>query len=148
MKKISELLKGVVLFIAATAFIGGGIYLFKGKMEFFTHSIQAEGIVIDVDSHRNRGTTYYYPVISFQAVDGQTYTFSSETGTSAALDFNNGDKLTVRYLEETPQMVKMDSFIELWGLPLALLIVGIVLLLVGGGIIYKYFNKIKLRKEF
>jgi hypothetical protein len=80
-------------------------------------------------------------------VDGQTYTFSSETGTSAALDFNKGDKLTVRYLEETPQMVKMDRFIELWGLPMGLLIVGIVLLLVGGGIIYNYFNKIKLRKE-
>lgn len=86
-------------------------------------------------------------MISFQAEDGNTYTFSSETGSSGALDFNKGDKLMVRYFAEKPQMAKVDSFIELWGLPMALLSAGIVILLSGGGVIYNYFNKIKLRKE-
>lgn len=80
-------------------------------------------------------------------MDGNTYTFSSETGTSSALDFNKGDKLMVRYVEEDPQVAKLDSFMELWGLPLALLVAGIVLLLAGGSKTSNYLNKIKLRKE-
>ena len=147
MKKTSELLSGVVLCIAGIALSGGGVYFLKDKIEFFNHSIQAEGVIIDVESSRHRSTTYYHPVISFQALDGNTYTFSSETGTSAAFDFNKGDKLMVRYMEEKPQLAKVDSVMELWGLPLALLLAGIVILLSGGGIVYNYFYKIKLRKE-
>ena len=147
MKKISELATGIVLFIAGTALIGIGIYLLKDKIQFFTHSIKTEGIVIAVESSGNISTRYYHPVISFQAVDGHTYTFAPDTSTSAALDFNKGDKVTIRYLKENPQSAKLDSSIELWGLPLALLVAGIVVVLSGGGMAYTYINKVKLRKE-
>lgn len=33
MRKLSELLTGVVLFIAGIALLGGGVYLLKDKME-------------------------------------------------------------------------------------------------------------------
>lgn len=147
MKKISGLLTGVVLFLAGAALIGGGIYFLIDKIEFYTHSVQTEGEVVDVETSRHKNNTYYRPVVSFQAVDGNTYTFTSETSTSAAYDFNKGDKLTVRYIEDKPQMAKVDSFLELWALPMALLVAGIVILLAGGGTVYNYFNKIKLRKE-
>lgn len=124
----------------------GGVYFLKEKMEVFNHSTSAEGVVVDIESTTGRKTTYH-PVISFQALDGHTYTFTMETGTSSAFDFNKGDKLKIKYKEETPQMAKVDSFKERWGLPLALLVAGIVILLSGGGTVYNYFNKIKLRKE-
>lgn len=127
MKRKSKLLHGVALFILGIAFLSGGVYLLKVKMEFFNRSIKVDGIILEVESSKSRSTTYYHLVISFQALDGNTYTFSSETGSSAAFDFNKGDKIAVRYTEEDPQKAKVDSIIELWALPLALLLVGIVL---------------------
>jgi len=146
MKKTSELLTGVLLCIAGIALSSGAVYFLKQKMEFYDHATQAEGVVVDIESIKGNKTTYY-PVISFQALDGKTYTFTPETGTSSAFDFNKGDKLMIKYKEETPQMAKIDSFKERWGLPLALLVAGIVILLSGGGTVYNYFNKIKLKAE-
>lgn len=146
MKITSDLLTGVALFILGIALSAGGVYFLKEKMEFFNHSTSAEGVVVDIESTTGRKTTYY-PVISFQAMDGNTYTFSPETGTSSAFDFNKGDKLKIKYKKENPQMAKIDNFKERWGLPLALLVAGIVILLSGGGKVYNYFNKIKLGKE-
>jgi hypothetical protein len=142
MKERSKLLKGVGLFFLGIILLVIGVYLLKNKMEFLNNSVQVVGTIIDVESSRSNSTTYYYPVISFHTLDGTTYTFSSETGSSAAFDINKGDKISVRYTEENPQNAKVDSFMELWGLPLALLLAAIVLLLVGAGIVYKHFNKI------
>lgn len=147
MKKISESLTGVVLFILGMALLVGGIYLLKDKVAFFNNSIQTEGTIVDVESSTRKNNTYYHPVISFQALDGNTYTILSETGTTSAFDYTKGDKLMVRYIEENPQMAKQDSLMGLWGLPMALLVAGIVILLAGGSTVYNYFNKIKLRKE-
>lgn len=145
MKEKSKLLKGVGLLFLGIILLVIGVYLFKDKVEFLNSSIQVEGTIVDVESSRSKGTTYYYPVISFQAVDSNTYTFSSETGSSAAFDFSKGDKLSVRYKAESPQLAKVDSFIELWGLSIALLIAGIVILLVGVGIFYRYFSTSKIQ---
>lgn len=148
MKKTRELITGAALFVLGIALFGGGVYLLKDKIEFFNRSVQTEGIVIEViESGGHRSKTYYHPLISFIAVDGNTYTFSSETGTSSAFDFNKGDKLMVRYVEEDPQLAKVDSFMELWSLPLALMAAGIVLLLSGGDTVFNFLNKLKLRKE-
>lgn len=147
MKKISELFSGALLLILGAALLGGGVYFLKDKVEFFTQSIQTDGIVTDITSSGSLKKTVYYPIISFQAADGVTYSFASETGSSGAFDYNNGDKIKVRYIKEKPQAAKLDSFMELWGLPAALLLAGIVVFLAGGGTVYSHFNKIKLKKE-
>ncbi|MEQ6118180.1 DUF3592 domain-containing protein [Reichenbachiella sp. MALMAid0571] len=147
MKKASELLTGIAVVFLGIALFGTGAYFLQEKMGFYTQSTQAEGIVIDIESRRHRSTTYYHPLISFESEDGNTYTFSSETGTSSGFDFNKGDKLMIRYIKEDPQMAKVDSFIELWGLPAALLVSGLLISLAGSYTCYNYFNKMKLRKE-
>ena len=135
------------MLIVGTALLAGGVYFFKLKMDFYTQSIQAEGTIIDIESSRSRQTTYYHPLISFQSVDGETYTFSAETGTSGAYDFTKGDKLMVRYLKEKPHLASVDSFMEMWATPAIMLAISIVLSLVGAFTCYNYFNRIKLRRE-
>jgi hypothetical protein len=142
----SDLLSGVVLFIAGLALSGGGVYFLKEKMDYFNNSIEAEGEVVDIES-RKGNKTMYYPVIAFQTADGNTHTFSPDTGTSSSSDYTKGDKLMIKYKEENPGIAKIDSFKERWGLPLALLLAGIVILLSGGGTVYMHFYKSKLRKE-
>lgn len=146
MKKKSELLTEIAFFIGGLALFGAGVYFLNDKMEFFNHSIQAEGTVVDIES-RKGSKTKYYPVISFQAVDGNTYTFSPDTGTSSSFDYTKGEKLMIKYKEETPQMAKIDSFKERWGLPLALMSAGLLIALSLGVAIYNIFYKIKLKAE-
>ena len=117
MKKTSELLTGVAFFLLGIALLGGGVYFLKEKLEFFNHSVQAEGVVVDIESTKSSGRTTYYPVISFQAVDGKTYSFSPDTGTVSSFEYSKGGKLTIKYRQENPQMAKIDSFKERWGLP-------------------------------
>ena len=146
MKKKSKLISGVALCIAGIVLLAGCVYFFIDTIEFFKHSNQAEGIIVDVESSRRNNSTFYHPVITFQAFDGNTYTFTSKTGTNAALDFNSGDKLVVRYSEESPQNAKIDGLLSLWVLPLALLVTGVVLGLSGSGIIYKHFKKFEFKR--
>jgi len=147
MKKASELLKGIVITILGGAIFGGGVYLSQEKIEFYTQSTQTEGTVIAIDSRRSGSTNYYYPVVSFESEDGNTYSISSETGTSAPYDYETGEKINIRYIKENPQNAKIDSFFELWGMSTILLAVGLVLFLAGVYGCYNFFHKIKLRKE-
>ena len=146
MAKKSGLLTAIAFFIGGLALFGAGVYFLNEKMEFFNHSVQAEGTVIDIESQSGKRTTYY-PVISFQAVDGNTYTFSPETGTDGPFDYTKGEKLMIKYKEETPQIAKIDSFKERWGLPLALMVAGMLITLSLGVNIYNIFYRIKLSKD-
>jgi hypothetical protein len=143
MKKTSELLSGLAVCFAGIVLLAVGVYLLMDRMQFTDKSIQAEGTVIEVETSRRNNSTYYKPVISFKALNGNTYSFASDTGTNAALDYNKGDKIMVRYPENKPEMARIDSFFSLWGLPLALLGAGIAIGSSGVVMVYKKFNKIK-----
>lgn len=123
------------------ALLGGGVYFLKDKMAFFVDSVPTEGEVVEVTTIKSRSRDYYYPVILFKASDGLSYTFTSETGTSAAFDYSKGDIINIRYLKEDPQTAKMNSFIELWALPMALLVAGLTVLLSGGNALYRKFKR-------
>jgi len=131
MKTSSKLVSGIGFIILGLALLGGGSYILKDRWVFYNDSILQEGTIIDLETSRSKNSTYYNPVISFQANDGSTYTFTSETGSSAVFDFNKGDKLTVRYIEDNPQMAKIDGLLSLWSLPMALIIAGVIIFLAG-----------------
>ena len=147
MKNISELLKGIAIIILGGAIFGGGVYLSQEEIEFYTQSTQTEGTIIGIDSKRSGNTNYYYPVVSFESEDGNTYTISSKTGTNGPFDHETGEKIKIRYLKEKPTNAKIDNFMELWGMSAILLAVGLVFFLAGVYGCYNFFHKIKLRKE-
>jgi|GEM_PF-2234855 len=136
MKKTSNLFTGVGLTILGVALLVGGGYLLQGRMELFDHSIEEEGTIVEIVSSRRNGSRYYHPVIEFVAIDGNTYVFTAASGTSSSFDFNQGDKLKVRYDVDNPEIVKIDGFLDLWSLPLALLLVGMVIFLSGAATVY------------
>jgi hypothetical protein len=146
MKRTSEILTETAILIGGLALIGAGIYFLKGKMAFFNNSLQVEGVVIDIESQAGK-KTMYYPVIAFQTLDGNDYTFVPETGTSSSFDYTKGEKVMINYSKENPQMAKIDSFKERWGLPLALLVSGLLISLAIGVKFYNMFHKMKLSKE-
>lgn len=148
----SVLRSDILLFIVGIALIVTGTYVLNENMEYFNDSIQAEGIVIDIVNDRSdsgksgKGSSRYYPVISFKASDSQTYTFSPETGSNLG-DYHTGETVMVKYNEDNPDIAKVDGFKERWALPLALISAGLLISLALGIKIYKVFYKIKLGRE-
>lgn len=145
MKSKSELRSDILFFIGGIALIVTGIYFLIENMEYFSNSIQTEGTVIDIEKHGGTKSPYY-PVISFQALDGDAYTFSPETGTNLG-DYYKDEIVMIKYNEENPDMAKIDSFKERYALPLALISAGLLVSLALGIKIYNFFNKIKLSRE-
>ena len=121
----SSLAKGILLLFAGLVALAGTSYLLNGKITFLINSTTVQGTVIELKSQQSRKTTYYYPIISFSAEDGTDYTFTAETGTSAAFDFAVGDKVSVRYDKVSPHIARVNSFMELWGLASALMVMSL-----------------------
>ena len=143
MKIKSGLFTDIGFFIFGFIFFAAGIYSLNEKMEFFKHTIEAEGTIIDIESRSGKNVTYH-PVVTFQAKNGNSYTFTS---TSSSNDFTKGQKLKIMYKEENPQMARINSFKERWGLPLAFLISGMVIALRMAVKIYKMLYRKKLSNE-
>lgn len=73
----------------------------------------APGRVVEVVEVYREGTLYY-PVIEYE-VDGVTYTFTGRT--EAPATYAEGETVRMRYQPGDPARARIDSFMELWGLP-------------------------------
>ena len=85
------------------------------------------GTVIDIvqrtssSSETERTRTFYYPIIEFQARDGETIQFESRLGSNPPA-FNRGENLTVIYDREATYRDRIKSatiysFWNLWFIP-------------------------------
>ncbi|MGW8124006.1 DUF3592 domain-containing protein [Roseivirga echinicomitans] len=146
MKTPQKLSTGFGFFMLGVMLLIGGGYILTERLAFFNQSTLAEGTIIDIESKDRKSTTYYYPVVSFNALDGKTYTFSSELGSNSSFDYDEGEKIMVRYMEEQPEKAKISSFWNLWSLPMTLLFAGLVITLAGSTIVYKSFQKNKTKQ--
>ena len=118
---------GVLIMGAACALIGGGMLLFTIKkiietIVFLRTSEKVEATVVSYVTKYNRSTstssrrTMYMPVLQFQAPGGNVVRV---TGTVASHPpaYNIGELAEVRFLPKNPHGAKINSFMELWLLP-------------------------------
>ena len=98
---------------------------------------RAEGVV--VGSERTSGAAgrdestgvrmFYRPKVRFATADGRTLTFTSTAGHAKPLA--DGTRVSVRYDRRNPEDAEVATFASLWVFPLACLVVGVTLLLIG-----------------
>jgi hypothetical protein len=92
----------------------------RGALVIF--GLHAEATVVGM---RSMGATAvnYAPVFQFTANDGRTHTVSSDVyGKDSAVRY--GERIAVLYSPEHPESARIDSFAQLWTLPLVLGVVG------------------------
>ena len=140
------------------AFIGGPIFAIAGLIMgffgwrsynttriFLNGAEHARGSVVDLvarqstDSDGN-SSTMYYPVVEFTTADGQAIRYQSSTGSNPAAQ-HVGDSVDMVYAPGDPQNARINSFTDLWLMPLILLGFGALFALVGVG---AFFNAIAL----
>jgi Protein of unknown function (DUF3592) len=107
----------LILFGVSAIFLCVGIYTAVGTKEFKTHAILAPGTVIDNVQGMSSGEIFYYPKIHFLSKEGKEITIISAMGASSA-EFQVGEAVTLLYDPQRPMQAKIDSFWQLWSLPL------------------------------
>jgi hypothetical protein len=143
----------IVLLSIIFLIIGLGLLYFSknsfvSSQQFVKNSITASGTVIDIiqqtnTNHTNGSINYTYaPKVSFTANDGKAYTFIPSTSGSSS-SYHDGERVEILYNPLNPYDANIDSFWDIWGLPIILLVMGIGFSIIGVlGIIFpKWFAR-------
>ena len=83
---------------------------------FILRSVEVNGEVTRLERSKTRdqyGYTYA-PVFTFTAVDGRSYTVTSDVSSSPA-GFIEGERVTVRYEPEDPEKARIHTVFQTWG---------------------------------
>jgi hypothetical protein len=112
----------VALAVPAAFFLLLGLACVRGAAWRTWGNHRAPGVVINLSLTNNRGS---HPTIEY-AVGGNTYTFQT-AWIYPAKRFAVGQNVTVLYPADRPDFGMLDSFGELWPLPIGLSVVGLAL---------------------
>ena len=117
---LASLLAGPALFCLGIVF---AIY----KMWFISHAVTASGTVIQFVSFENQEdhSITCRPVFVYSTPDGQTHTVTSNAGANQP-EFASGERIKVLYNPNNPNDASINSFGQLWFLPLGFAGVGVI----------------------
>jgi len=125
--------------VAFGVFLAAGLGLLAGSGYSFLHTraaisgaIPADGTVVDlIASTDSDGDTMYYPRVRFRTGTGDVEEFVGGVGSKPAA-FDVGEGVKVLYDPERPGDARIDTFFQLWFLPLLLGGMGIIFAGIGG----------------
>jgi hypothetical protein len=98
---------------------------------FLHRSVSATGTLASLSPmHNDEGELYYVPSFTFAAIDGQTYTVTSNTGSNPP-EFAVGQQVRVLYDPSNPHRAKIGTFVQLWIFPLCFGFSGLIAIIMG-----------------
>lgn len=124
-----NLLKYLFSLIGAAVLVGA-FFSYQNTATFLDEAVEARGTVTDLVYSRSSDSSSYYPVVKFQAGNGQLVEFQSSSGSNPA-SYDVGESVSVFYRVGEPQSARINGFFSLWGLSLILAILGGAFFLVG-----------------
>jgi hypothetical protein len=112
----------------------GVVGLFFWDMQSFTDAaVRVRGVVVDLEMRKTTEGGWkksYYPVVRFQSTNGQEVQFVSGVGSSPAA-FERGEEVEVLYDPAAPEEARIDSWFDLYFVPILAGALGSVFLLSG-----------------
>jgi len=112
------MLSVIYLTTVSSVCTGMGLYLLVKRIALFTTAYRATGYFVRWEQ-RGLRRLYNYPVIRFQAHDGQEYEFVGEPGTSSK---NRKEKYKVFYPPQNPSSAMIHSLMAYWLAPIVFFI--------------------------
>ena len=107
-------------------------FVFRHTQSFVQTASHARGTVSKLNERD--GEKVLYPVFTFEDSHGTSYSIESSSG-SYPTAYKIGDLITVIYQPDKPANAKIDSFLDIWIWPIALVGCGALDLLFGIGIL-------------
>lgn len=124
----------LVLLGISAIFLWAGIYTAVRTKEFKKHAILVSGTVIENIQRTSSGETFYYPKVHFLSKEGQETTIISPVGANSA-ELQVGEAVTLLYDPRKPMEAELDTFWQLWSLPLFLCSGGVISASIGFGML-------------
>jgi hypothetical protein len=118
--------------IAGAAVALAGIVALVADLVLSPRSAHADAVVVGVAEHiASRGQKSYQPVLEFTA-DGQRVRFEGGDPVSNRAAIRVGGTRRVVYDPGNPRDARLDTTWQRWAMWLALVVLGLVLILIGG----------------
>jgi len=107
---------------------GIGVTLFIRTRRFIATASRVPAVVVAHEEQREEDsdgnwTDYYYPIIEFKDAKGVQRRVTSSTGSSPK-PYRDGAAVTALYDPALPEKIKIESFKDLWLIPLILSSIG------------------------
>ena len=123
----------LLLPISAVIMLGVSIWYTISSYGFYSNGIEVESTVVRLESsHSSDSGTTYSPVYRY-IVDGQEYEYES-VNSSSPPSHDVGEVVTLLYDPDDPGRARVNSFWELWLLPVILCPVSLFMVLLSIGI--------------
>ena len=115
---------GLLISFACCLTVSAGFVIHTGW--FIQNSTRTEGRIIAltpmIDSENQ--TTNYAPIFRFTANNGQTYTITASVASNPP-GFDVGDPIKILYPKNEPENARIDSFGQLWFIPMVIAGIGL-----------------------
>ena len=122
---VNAVLLVMLLFIAIGVglIVGGWVYL-KHTRDFMRHALVATGKIVDYITDSDDEGTFYKPVVHFATADGRQIEYQAHSGASYRTQ-PIGSEVTIHYDPTHPEHAVIESFLDLWFVPVILFILGV-----------------------
>ncbi len=115
-RRFNDLLVGPIMLAIGLGLLFLGLQWRASTQNQIAAMIPADGTVVEVVSRTSTSggerRTFFYPVVEFRTVDGESIRFESSIGSNPAA-YRVGDTVKVLYDPQTPQSALIDSW-EVW----------------------------------
>jgi|GEM_PF-619068 len=118
---------GTVFGIIGTLLLVGFLFNFVPTLLFAGSGVPATATVVRLDNRNGN----YYPVISYQLPSGELHLANVPIGNNPPA-FKVGEQVAIFYDQDDPREARINRFIYIWAIPLALGGLAAVLWLVAG----------------
>ncbi|HEX6092835.1 MAG TPA: DUF3592 domain-containing protein [Dongiaceae bacterium] len=110
-----------IFLLVGLGMLGGAVYSFVATWRFIGGAIAADGLVIALEERWSSadGDYTYFPQVAFETEDRRRFEFTGDTGSRPAA-FDIGEPVRVLFDPARPETARIDSFFQLWLLPLIL----------------------------
>jgi hypothetical protein len=127
----TPLLIGSGFVLLGLLLLAGGFFFYGRTAKFRQRAIATEGVVCDLQvGETSDGDDVYHPVFRYRTREGHEYTIRSDTGTNPP-GFKIGQSVGIFYDPDKPSDARIDTFAQLWLVPLILLLAGTLICIVG-----------------
>jgi len=121
----------VLAFFLGLALLGVAVFLAIDTRHDIATAVRADGIVTDLIVDSDSDSDTYHPHVRFVTARGEAVEFTSSVGSNPA-GFDIGEHVIVLYDPSNPQDARIDSFVQLWFVPLIVGFFGLVFATPGG----------------
>ena len=126
----------VVFLVVGIGMLVGFSLTYRQSRALVAGAERSDGEVVDVEYNRRPGdsTGMYCPVFQFMTKDGRTIRVTSKIRSSSP-SFHRGDKVTVLYDPKNPDNAAIQSFLDLYFMPMVFGLIGVGFTSAGAGMI-------------